>query len=281
MKISSVGNIRPIAVQRLNTSAIKAPTAAQFVLPDTQVAQKGAAAALFAPTTQSALAPTTLAKSGANQNVPGASPASADFNADGFVDFFDYDGFVGAYEKGSKAADFNRDGKTSSLDYELFVREFENPSTTKGLPGEKPVSTAATIAGDKKKTADFNGDGFVDFFDYDAFVADYEKGTKKADFNGDGKTSSADYDAFVKAFDPNGTPPADPVASTGASAIDAQRQPKVNADFNGDGFIDFFDYDAFVGASERGDQAADLNRDGKTDSLDYKMFIKEFEHPSH
>jgi hypothetical protein len=49
----------------------------------------------------------------------------ADFNADGFVDFFDYDDFVTAFEGGAGTADFNRDGFVDFFDYDDFVGAFE------------------------------------------------------------------------------------------------------------------------------------------------------------
>ncbi len=52
-----------------------------------------------------------------------------DFNADGFVDFFDYDAFVEAYELGDPAAnpspDFNTDGFLDFFDYDAFVEAYE------------------------------------------------------------------------------------------------------------------------------------------------------------
>ena len=62
---------------------------------------------------------------------------AADFNNDGFVDFFDYDAFVGCFE-----------GNLASC----------------------PENNPAAIV------LDMNGDGFIDFFDYDAFVAIFERG---------------------------------------------------------------------------------------------------------
>ncbi len=61
----------------------------------------------------------------------------ADFNNDGFVDFFDYDAYVSCFE-GVIAA----------------------------CPANNPVIMSL----------DMNGDGFIDFFDYDAFVAIFERG---------------------------------------------------------------------------------------------------------
>lgn len=49
----------------------------------------------------------------------------ADFNADGAVDFFDYDAFVVAFETGDPKADFDRDGTLDVFDYDAFVVAFE------------------------------------------------------------------------------------------------------------------------------------------------------------
>jgi hypothetical protein len=53
-------------------------------------------------------------------------PCPADFNADGFVDFFDFDEFVLAYEAGRADADFNGDGFIDFFDVDDFVLAFEN-----------------------------------------------------------------------------------------------------------------------------------------------------------
>jgi hypothetical protein len=54
---------------------------------------------------------------------------AADFNDDGFVDFFDYDDFVQCYEGGAcppgKAADINGDQFVDFFDYDAFVQVFE------------------------------------------------------------------------------------------------------------------------------------------------------------
>jgi hypothetical protein len=49
----------------------------------------------------------------------------SDFNHDGFLDFTDFDDFVGAFEAGSTAADFNADGFLDFTDFDLFVTTFE------------------------------------------------------------------------------------------------------------------------------------------------------------
>jgi hypothetical protein len=52
-----------------------------------------------------------------------------DFNADGFLDFFDYDDFVACFESGAcpphSSADFNHDGFADFFDYDSFVESFE------------------------------------------------------------------------------------------------------------------------------------------------------------
>jgi hypothetical protein len=49
----------------------------------------------------------------------------ADFNADGFVDFFDFDDFVVAFELGDPRSDFNNDGFVDFFDFDDFVAAFE------------------------------------------------------------------------------------------------------------------------------------------------------------
>ncbi|MEK6700966.1 MAG: hypothetical protein AABZ53_01785, partial [Planctomycetota bacterium] len=55
----------------------------------------------------------------------------ADFDADGTVDFFDYDAFVICFEGGAcppgKTADFDGDGTVDFFDYDAFVVAFESP----------------------------------------------------------------------------------------------------------------------------------------------------------
>jgi hypothetical protein len=53
------------------------------------------------------------------------SSCAADFNADGFLDFFDYGDFVTAFETGVGDADFNNDGFVDFFDYADFVTAFE------------------------------------------------------------------------------------------------------------------------------------------------------------
>jgi hypothetical protein len=53
----------------------------------------------------------------------------ADFNVDGFVDFFDYGDYLACFEGGAcpdgRDADFNADGFTDFFDYADFVGAFE------------------------------------------------------------------------------------------------------------------------------------------------------------
>jgi hypothetical protein len=53
----------------------------------------------------------------------------ADFNGDGFLDFFDYDEYVSCFETGvcppGRTADFNGDGFADFFDYDAFVGAFE------------------------------------------------------------------------------------------------------------------------------------------------------------
>ncbi|QOI99363.1 MAG: EF-hand domain-containing protein [Phycisphaeraceae bacterium] len=49
----------------------------------------------------------------------------ADFNGDGFLDFFDLDAFVEAFENGDPSADFNDDGFLDFFDLDAFVEAFE------------------------------------------------------------------------------------------------------------------------------------------------------------
>lgn len=54
-----------------------------------------------------------------------APDCPADFNGDAFVDFFDYDSFVSAFERASERADFNHDCFIDFFDYDGFVEAFE------------------------------------------------------------------------------------------------------------------------------------------------------------
>ncbi len=63
-------------------------------------------------------------------SAPCGGGCPADFNGDGFVDFFDFDDFVVCFEGGpcppGKSADFNGDGFADFFDYDDFVLAFEN-----------------------------------------------------------------------------------------------------------------------------------------------------------
>jgi uncharacterized lipoprotein YddW (UPF0748 family) len=54
---------------------------------------------------------------------PPACPA--DFNNDGFLDFFDFDDFVTAFSAGGPTADFNADGFVDFFDFDDFTLAFE------------------------------------------------------------------------------------------------------------------------------------------------------------
>jgi hypothetical protein len=49
-----------------------------------------------------------------------------DVNSDGFLDFFDYDDFVIAFENGDLWADYNVDGFVDFFDFDDFVLAFES-----------------------------------------------------------------------------------------------------------------------------------------------------------
>ena len=53
------------------------------------------------------------------------SVCGPDFNCDGFLDFFDYDDFVGAFEGGDPRADYNGDEFADFFDYDAFIADFE------------------------------------------------------------------------------------------------------------------------------------------------------------
>jgi T5SS/PEP-CTERM-associated repeat protein len=59
----------------------------------------------------------------------GVTFCAPDFNSDGFVDFFDYDGFAACFEgvfcAPGATADYNGDGFVDFFDYDDFVRAFE------------------------------------------------------------------------------------------------------------------------------------------------------------
>ncbi|MDX2118599.1 MAG: hypothetical protein SFY96_10495 [Planctomycetota bacterium] len=52
-------------------------------------------------------------------------PCVADFNEDGFLDFADFDDFVGAFEGGLATSDINADGFLTFDDFDAFVAAFE------------------------------------------------------------------------------------------------------------------------------------------------------------
>jgi hypothetical protein len=72
--------------------------------------------------TQSGFIPTSSMGSFGTYNAP---PCLADFNRDGFLDFFDFDDFVLAFEAGELNADFSGDGFVDFFDFDEYVRQFE------------------------------------------------------------------------------------------------------------------------------------------------------------
>jgi hypothetical protein len=54
-----------------------------------------------------------------------STPCRADFNADGFLDFSDFDDFVYSFEAGNFNSDFNGDGFLDFSDFDDFVAAFE------------------------------------------------------------------------------------------------------------------------------------------------------------
>jgi subtilisin-like proprotein convertase family protein len=57
--------------------------------------------------------------------VPTQAPCAGDFNADGFVDFTDFDQFIHAFENDDVAGDFNEDGFIDFTDFDAYVTAFE------------------------------------------------------------------------------------------------------------------------------------------------------------
>jgi hypothetical protein len=53
------------------------------------------------------------------------TPCAADYNADGFLDFTDFDAFVAEFEAGGTTADFNKDGFIDFTDFDAYVSSFE------------------------------------------------------------------------------------------------------------------------------------------------------------
>jgi len=57
-------------------------------------------------------------------------PCPADFNEDGFLDFFDFDDFVTCFEGGlcppGRSGDYDGDGFADFFDFDAFTADFEN-----------------------------------------------------------------------------------------------------------------------------------------------------------
>ncbi len=98
-----------------DTSALRWGTVATFECTTDRPPRAGLAAlTLFMPGSPSSISAAAVTPGGLS-----------DFNGDGFADFFDYDGFVDAFENGLSTADFNGDGFLDFFDYDEFVTAFE------------------------------------------------------------------------------------------------------------------------------------------------------------
>jgi len=60
----------------------------------------------------------------AQRSVRSPRPCAADFNADAFLDFRDFDDFVQAFELGDPSSDYNEDGFLTFEDFDAFVEAF-------------------------------------------------------------------------------------------------------------------------------------------------------------
>jgi hypothetical protein len=65
-----------------------------------------------------------ISASGHDYSVP-PPPCAADFNADGFLTFEDFDAFVESFEIGESKADFDGDGFITFEDFDAYVASFE------------------------------------------------------------------------------------------------------------------------------------------------------------
>ena len=61
----------------------------------------------------------------ADLGVGSGAVGAADFNMDVFIDFFDFDDFLAAYEAGNPSADFNGDNFIDFFDYDAFTAAYE------------------------------------------------------------------------------------------------------------------------------------------------------------
>jgi hypothetical protein len=67
----------------------------------------------------------TNACNSVTSNAASVSVCGADFNCDGFVDFFDYTDYVDAFQSGGNGGDFNGDGFIDFFDYLDFTAAFQ------------------------------------------------------------------------------------------------------------------------------------------------------------
>ncbi len=74
----------------------------------------------------SALTAVTIGSEGGFWAEQEASVCPADFNADGFLDFTDFDFFIEQFEMGNPVSDFNHDGFLDFTDFDDFIAAFES-----------------------------------------------------------------------------------------------------------------------------------------------------------
>ena len=74
----------------------------------------------------SALTAVTIGSEGGFWADQDAAVCPADFNADGFLDFTDFDYFVEQFELGNPVSDFNHDSFLDFTDFDAFVAAFES-----------------------------------------------------------------------------------------------------------------------------------------------------------
>jgi hypothetical protein len=174
----------------------------------------------------------------------GPKAGCADFNGDGFVNFFDYRFLAVQWlENGNLlTTDLIYDNKIDHFDFAAFCGQWLSPCFQCG-------------------EVDINNDGNVDFKDY-CFLADnwYEQGQFVGDVTGNGIVDAADLQALLFHWADNCQP-----------SPPSCRQ----ADINGNGKIDFKDFAILGGNWLRGgiSLAGDINSDDIVDMTDLQALL--------